>query len=175
MRIRSARLKDLDGIHATHLSAFGEDEAELVAQLAVDLLQVQSEPVTFSLVAEDDGEVWGHVCFSPIETGDDEKVGYTLAPLGVRAGAQKRGIGSALVREGIKRVTDLGAAFVMVYGDPRYYCRFGFDVEVAKFLLPPYPLQYPHGWQAMLIGDAEPFLHPVKISCVAPLCDPRLW
>ena len=55
-----------------------------------------------------------------------------LAPVGVRPEHQGRGIGSALIREGLDRARDEGWTAVFVLGDPTYYQRFGFNVDAAR-------------------------------------------
>ncbi len=46
--------------------------------------------------------------------------------MGVLPELQRRGIGSALVREGLHQCVDLGWHAVFLLGDPAYYSRFGF-------------------------------------------------
>jgi putative acetyltransferase len=53
--------------------------------------------------------------------------GYGLAPMAVRPGWQPRGIGSALITEGTRRLREAGASYVIVLGHPEYYPRFGFE------------------------------------------------
>lgn len=61
MEIRDERSEDQDAIRRVHLDAFaGDVEARLV-----DLLRERGKAV-MSLVAEDDGEVIGHILFSPV-------------------------------------------------------------------------------------------------------------
>ena len=95
---------------------FPEEENQLVARLAVNLLNEETSPETLSLVAEIDGEVAGHIAFSPV-TADSNKywLGYILAPLGVKPGLQKNGIGSKLVASGITRLSSNGVNAVFVY------------------------------------------------------------
>lgn len=49
-----------------------------------------------------------------------------LAPMAVLTEHQRRGVGSALVREGLLRCKQLGRQAVVVVGHPEYYPRFGF-------------------------------------------------
>ena len=49
-----------------------------------------------------------------------------LGPMAVVPHHQNNGIGSALVREGLKRCKELGCHAVVVIGHPEYYPRFGF-------------------------------------------------
>jgi len=82
-----------------------------------------------SLVAEGDGGIVGHILFTPAEIDAAEGVlrGYGLAPMAVRPAWQRRGIGSALIAEGTRRLRDAGVPYVIVLGHPEYYPRFGFE------------------------------------------------
>ena len=176
MHIRPATHADRDAIRSVYLSAFTEDEAEVVAGLAVRLLAEKSSPPTVGLVADVDGVVVGHVAFSPVTVNGDARFrGYILAPLAVTPKQQKRGLGSGLVTAGMQRLTTSGIDIIFVYGDPAYYGRFGFTSDAATPYRPPHALQYPHGWQAMVLTDARPARAPVDLKCVAALDDPGLW
>lgn len=176
MKIRSANSSDSDQIRRLHRDAFGPDEGEAVAKLACDLLDQPSTPESLHLVAEIDGELAGHVAFSPVRarsTGDF--AGFILAPLAVAAGNRKKGVGKALVEAGLRELADQGVEFVLVYGDPVYYERFGFRTDLAEAFSPPFPLKFPFGWQALdLAGDAEA-PEPREIECVEALNRPELW
>ena len=52
--------------------------------------------------------------------------GMGLAPMSVATHCQRQGIGSFLVTNGLKRLTETECAFVVVLGHPDYYPRFGF-------------------------------------------------
>lgn len=174
MEIIPADSSHRESIHALCLAAFDEAEAATVAALAVALLDDESN--TFHLVAEADGEVVGHVSFSQVwDPRDDSRLGWTLAPLAVAPDRQRQGIGSVLVREGLSRIEASGDTVVIVYGDPKYYGRFGFDAGIAEHFLPPYPLRYPFGWLAMTVGDALLPQAPLPVRCVDALCSPDLW
>lgn len=102
-------------------------------------------------------------------------LGYILAPLAVRPEHQRAGLGSHLVEDGIGRLAHMGVGMVFVYGDPKYYGRFGFTVDAAKAYDPPYKIQYPSGWQAIALDKGTTGGHSGRIACVASLCDPVLW
>lgn len=176
VKIIDADPVDADRIREIYLSAFDEAERETVAELAIALLAEKSEPRPIHLVADIDGKLVGHVSFSPVrrkENGD--YVGQILAPLAVSPGWQKRGVGSALVEEGLRRIKGQEGGIVFVYGDPAYYQRFGFVPERAENFLPPCPLTHPFGWQALVADGCEIPDRPVSIECVGPLCSPELW
>jgi putative acetyltransferase len=123
MRIRAEKENDRDVVYAVNVLAFETpSEANLV-----DMLREQARPVV-SLVAEDNGQVIGHIMFSPVALSGypDLKV-MGLAPMAVAPEHQRKGIGSALVRAGLEQCRQLGFAAVVVLGHPDYYTRFGFS------------------------------------------------
>ncbi|MEZ5528712.1 MAG: N-acetyltransferase [Porticoccaceae bacterium] len=176
MQIRRATDQDSGEIRQLYYTAFPQGESGIVAQVALELLCGNTTPETISLLAITDNTVVGHVAFSPVgidHLGDCSA--YILAPLAVHPDYQKRGFGSALINYGMQLLSDLGVNIVFVYGDPAYYSRFGFAAEFASDYVPPYPLQYPFGWQAIALKDFAVARTPESISCVAALCDPKLW
>jgi len=103
--------------------AFGQSgEADLV-----DLLRSRGKLIA-SLVAEEEGRIVGHIAFSRVslDGGGRELSGAGLAPMAVMPEMQKRGIGSALVAEGLEKCGAKGIDYVVVLGHPDYYPRFGF-------------------------------------------------
>jgi putative acetyltransferase len=134
-RIRDEAPADRDDIHAVHSAAFGRAaEADLVDALRRDGTAI------VSLVATAVGRVVGHVLFSALRV---ERPGGTvraaaLAPLAVRPEWQRRGIGAALVDQGVARCRERGCAGIIVVGDAAYYGRFGFAAACVAGLLSPY-------------------------------------
>jgi len=175
MQIREANMKDSEGIKSLHLQAFDNSEAEMVSDFAVNLLHEKSSVNIISLLAVDNDLIIGHTAFSPVFLDrTDEHFGYILAPLAVLPTHQNNGVGTTLVKYGLDIISNLGAFIVFVYGDPRYYSRFGFKINLAQDFFPTYTLQYPEGWQAMKLNSA---VHPEggKFKCVNALNDPKLW
>jgi len=176
MHIRRATKQDIDEVRQLHLQAFAEDEKEQVAKLAVNLLMEKTTPETFSLVADIDGTVVGHIAFSPVFFNNDENcLGYILAPLAVLPAHQHSHVGSALIEQGMQFLTEKGINLLFVYGDPKYYGRFGFSEEAANPFKAPYPLEYTFGWQAMLLNAIDDEIRPSEISCVNALSHSELW
>jgi putative acetyltransferase len=176
MHIRIATSLDQDNIHSVHWSAFAEGEREIVSKLAVNLLAEETTPHTISLVAESEGAVVGHVAFSPVTIGSNKNIqGYILAPLGVSPDYQKRCIGSKLIESGMQQLSRMGVDFLFVYGDPKYYSKFGFSADAAECYIPPYRLEYPFGWQGIALSECSIRKSSIKIVCVTSLCDPALW
>ena len=122
--IRSETPSDIPAIHAVNEAAFGQPfEAGLV-----DALRREADPF-ISLVAERDGEVVGHICFSPVTIaaaeGSDGYVG--LGPMAVAPAVQNQGIGTRLVEAGLDECRRRGLKLVVVVGHAAFYPRFGFE------------------------------------------------
>lgn len=121
--IRDEVPADQGRVFAIHAAAFKRPhEAKLV-----DALRASARP-QLSLVAEMEGEVVGHVFFSPvsIESSPSAPAVAGLAPVAVDPAHQNRGIGSALIRAGLPRCPQRGWHAVFLVGNPAYYSRFGF-------------------------------------------------
>jgi len=120
--IRGEQAADIPAIHAVHCAAFPTDaEARLV-----DLLRANGH-ATVSLVAELDGQIVGHILFSPITIANQAANGLGLAPVAVLPACQRRGIGGQLVRAGLDACYQRGVGFVVLLGHTDYYPRFGFQ------------------------------------------------
>lgn len=121
MIIRAEKPADASDIEAVHRAAFPSPlEGRLVGLLR------DAGRLRVSLVAEVEGDVVGHVAFSPVSVNNSE-CGWGLAPLAVVPPRQRQGIGRELVRAGLVVCAEAGCGFVVVLGDPDYYGRhFGF-------------------------------------------------
>jgi putative acetyltransferase len=152
MLIREENKRDQTAVHALNVSAFGTSaEADLV-----DALREQARPVV-SLVAEEAGSVVGHILFSPVSLSDHRGLKIMgLAPMAIAPAQQRLGIGSALVRAGLTRCTQLGFGAVAVLGHPEYYPRFGFSAA-KRFGL---TCEYPTPEEAFMVIELQPgYLH----------------
>lgn len=94
-------------------------EARLVALLR------EAGRLSASLIAEVDGQIVGHIAFSPVST-ESGATGAGLAPLAVLESHRRQGIAARLVDAGLIACRSLGLGWVVVLGDPSYYARFGF-------------------------------------------------
>ncbi len=135
VEIRLERPDDLEAIREVNRLAFGgEEEARLVDELRAEGY------ARLSLVAEEDGNVVGHILFSdlPIITQAGTLPALALAPIAVLPGRQRQGIGSELVREGLRACAEAGHRIEVVLGHPDYYPRFGFSARLAEKLKAPF-------------------------------------
>jgi putative acetyltransferase len=125
LNIRPERPDDAAAVRALLDAAFGGDtESKVVERLRAD------GDFVLSLVAENGEGIAGYAGFPRLVLRLDERNVPVagLAPVGVSPPLQRRGIGGALIRDGLARLSDRAERLVFVLGDPAYYGRFGFTV-----------------------------------------------
>jgi putative acetyltransferase len=154
--IRPETEQDYGAIYNIHRAAFdGPDEAKLVNKLR------DIDNATVSLVAEQNGQVVGHVLFSMLK---EPTQALALAPIAVAPDVQKHGIGSALIWKGLEQARNEGWLTIFVLGSPDYYKRFGFCLEAAK----EYTCCYSGDYFMVLHLNPEHRAKPGKVSYPAP-------
>lgn len=80
-------------------------------------------------VAETEGRIVGHIAYSRgtvISSYGLTGEVISFGPVSVLPRLQKQGIGSALIVHSLDTAKAMGHLAVLIYGDPRYYSRFGF-------------------------------------------------
>jgi putative acetyltransferase len=110
---RTEEPEDLAAIREVHLEAFDPSRNEAAL---VDLLR-EAGKAPISLVALLDGQLAGHVLFSPV-TIDPAPPGTLrglgLAPIGVLPAFQRQGVGTQLIEQGLLDCERGGYDFVVV-------------------------------------------------------------
>ena len=76
-------------------------------------------------VAEKEGQIVYSRGIIKGKQGEEKEV-MTFGPVSVLPAFQRRGIGSALIVHTINLARGMGYPAICIYGDPRYYSRFGF-------------------------------------------------
>ena len=159
VRIRGEEIGDLESIRQVNLAAFGQpNEADLV-----DALRGVADPF-ISLIAEDDGEIVGHLCLTPVVVERNEAepiVILGLAPMAVAPSRQNQGIGTQLVNAALEAARNAGFRAVVVLGHPDYYPRFGFEPAAPKGLTSEYDVPAPVFMVAELVEGAAAELQGV--------------
>jgi putative acetyltransferase len=143
--VRPERADDHAEIGELVGAAFG---SPVEPQLVVDLRASAGYLPELALVADDDGELAGHVMFTVTELEDGTAI-LMLSPLAVLPARQRQGVGSTLVHEGLLRAAARDEPLVIVEGDPRYYSRFGFARASELGLEPPNEGVPEHAFQAL--------------------------
>lgn len=127
MQIRDERDEDAAAISRITTAAFADAPHSSGTEGRIVEALRQAGALTISLVAtSDDGDILGHVAFSPVQIDRTPGRWYGLGPVSVTPGLQRRGVGGALIREGLARLAAANADGCVVLGDPAYYRRFGF-------------------------------------------------
>jgi putative acetyltransferase len=130
VKIRSETPRDYAAIANLHARAFGGRGSE---GAIVSLLRHRAgfDP-DLSLVAELDGQIVGHVLFSPytIRLLGEGANALNLAPIGVDPAYQRHGVGTALINTGHEIARGMGYSLCFLLGHPEYYPRFGYRTGV---------------------------------------------
>lgn len=160
---------DGPAIEALYPKAFPDED---LLPVVTELLQHKSRILSLAAIAGP--ELVGHVIFTSCSVAGGREAVALLAPLAVAPSWQRQGVGSALVRDGLRRLEGDGVAGVCVLGDPAYYGRFGFGPE--RDVAPPYPLPqaWQGAWQSMRLGTANA-IGAGTLDVPPPWRRPALW
>ena len=169
LEIRETVQSDAAAIELLYPEAFPDEN---LLPLVGDLLR--DTEIAMSLIGVINSQIVGHGIFTKCGVVGSSIKAALLGPLAVAPAWQRKGIGSAIVRAGFRRLEEKDVALVCVLGDPAYYRRFGFQPDAS--LEPPYPLpaEWKDAWQSTsLVGIAKPI---VGILSVPPQWrKPALW
>ena len=154
MIIRKEKNKDLEAITQVTIAAFENHPISRQTEHFIINALRAAGALTISLVAEIDGQVVGHIAFSPIDISDDMTDWYGMGPVSVLPAHQKQGIGKALINEGLSLLKGMNAQGCTLVGPPEYYKKFGFKnhpemihegIPQEVFLVLPFSEKVPKG------------------------------
>lgn len=151
MDIRKEQVGDHIAIAKVTAAAFADVEHSDQSEPQIVERLRDAGDLSLSLVAITGDVVVGHVAFSPVVIDGVSNGWFGLGPVSVDPAHQGRGIGSALIRNGLDRLRDGGARGCVVLGNPDYYPRFGFERDDG--------LRYegaPAGYFMRLVFSASP-------------------
>lgn len=120
--IRAQQPGDAEAVEALNALAFGPGR---FAKTAYRLRRANPPLMACNRVCIHQGELVGAVCFSPVAIGPQKAV--LLGPLAVHPRLKNKGIGVALMQEGIAALRACGHELVILVGDLPYYARVGFE------------------------------------------------
>jgi putative acetyltransferase len=154
VQVRVERPEDASAVARVLEAAFGRPgEGHMVDAIRASAAYVPE----LAFVAEDEGEVVGHVLLSYVELAGSERRLLELAPLAVAPERQREGIGSALTRAALAAADERGEPLVLVLGHPGYYVRFGFRRSDELGLEPPQPAWHA-AFMVVPLGAYDPSL-----------------
>lgn len=126
MHIRTEQASDLQAIRDIVHAAFAEHPYSAHnEERIVDALRA-ADALCVSLVAVEGGGAIGYVACSSVTIDGRDCGWYGLGPVAVRPDRQRSGCGSALMLASIEQLRRVGAAGIVLLGEPAYYQRFGF-------------------------------------------------
>jgi len=169
LKIRNSVLSESDVIESLYPDAFPDEN---LLPLVRDLLQ--DSAVATSLVGVINARIVGHAIFTKCGVVGSNLNMELLGPLAIAPAWQRQGIGSAIVRAGLKRLEETDVNLVFVLGDPAYYKRLGFLPE--SLIEPPFrlPVEWNGAWQSQYTGNIKaPF--PGKLSVPRQWLQSALW
>ncbi|BCN37630.1 GNAT family N-acetyltransferase [Alicycliphilus denitrificans] len=145
IQLRHETPDDIAAIEAVTVAAFADAlHTSHTEQFIVRALRAADE-LTLSIMAEEHGQIVGHVALSPVsitdQHGQNAQGWYGLGPISVLPKRQGQGIGSRLMEQALSELRAMRAAGCVLLGDPAYYARFGFQAH-AGLQLPGVPPGY---------------------------------
>jgi putative acetyltransferase len=127
MIIRNETTSDVEAISRITIESFQNLQiSNHTEQFIISALR-NANALTVSLVAEIEGQVVGHIAFSPVIISDGSIGWYGLGPVSVLPKYQKKGIGKSLISEGLSLLRKLGGQGCVLVGHPSYYKPLGFQ------------------------------------------------
>lgn len=129
VKIRQEQSGDYDAVYQVVKESFlTENHTEEPDYL--NALRTKSDFIPeLSLVAEtEDGVIVGQIALhqTTIDYSISQDVQLTVSPLSVSPKFFRRGVGSALLREGLKIAREMEYKVVFLWGDPNFYSKYGF-------------------------------------------------
>jgi putative acetyltransferase len=126
MVIRDETDADIGAISEVTIAAFETLKiSNHTEQFIIEALRA-AKALTVSLVAELNDRLIGHIAFSAVTISDGTRNWYGLGPVSVSPEYQRKGVGKALIQEGLSRLKNLNAQGCCVVGHPEYYRKLGF-------------------------------------------------
>lgn len=125
-RIVAERIGDATAIEALLDRAFGVDRRLKRSYAFRD--GIESEPSLRLVALDPGGALVGTLRFWPVLVASPSRrrAALLLGPLAVEPALKGKGVGRALVHDGLAAARSAGHALVLLVGDPSYYGQFGF-------------------------------------------------
>jgi len=121
----------------------------------------------------------GHALFTAV-TVQSEVRGWSaqiLAPLAVSSEFQGKGVGTALIKEGLKNLADSAVDLVFVLGHPGYYQKNGFQTAGILGFRAPYPIPQKNAdaWMVHPLREGVIGAGGGLVRCATAMDHPHYW
>lgn len=153
MIVRPERVEDVQVVEEVVRAAFGGEKVPLLLRG----LRASVAWLELSFVAEDEGEVVGHVSYTRAWVDAPARVVdvLVLSPLSVRPDHQGQGVGRRLVEQSLATLRDRSEPVVFLEGDPAYYVRLGFQAAGPWGFIAPSVRIPPPAFQAVRLPSYD--------------------
>jgi predicted N-acetyltransferase YhbS len=140
--LRPTETRDQNAVLALFKDAFAEEDLSALVGGLLSLGDIGK------FTAEHKKQIVGQIFFTPTKMLNDGDSAL-LGPLAISPQFQRQGLGKSLIEYGLSSLASKGIADVFVLGDPKFYGKFGFDME--NTVTPPYPLPpaWAKAWQSV--------------------------
>ena len=177
--IHKTKKEDFESIQSVLSNAFGNEEGDVIVELVENLLNDSTAKPLLSLLAFENKKPVGYILFTKASiVPNKNKVSATiLAPVGVIPEYQKKGIGSKLIKEGLKHLSKAGTKIVFVLGFPKYYSKHGFSPAGCQGLEAPYPIPEKNSdaWMVQSLMDYDLEDISGKVGCAKSMDKAEYW
>lgn len=106
-------------------------------------------------VAEYNGEIIGNIMYTKAWLYSEDEIKIEIAsfgPISVLPKYQRKGVGSALIRQTINIAKNDGIGVIVIFGDPHNYCKHGFKSS-KDFNISDMNGEYPYGMLALELKE----------------------
>ena len=152
----------------------GKQEGLSLQELTFQLTDQIQDPSILGIKAHSNSEILGSLFLTQLQFQEGIRASL-LAPVGVHPNHQGKKIGTQLIEYAVQYLKSQDIPFLMTYGDPKYYSRFGFQGVSEQVLPPPFPLSQPEGWMYRGITLNHIPVITGKAFCVEPFNQRNLW
>jgi len=155
-------------------SSEGENEGMLIGELSSKLASNIDNEEIICFGAYEGELLIGSIFFTRLRFNTPINV-YMLAPVAVNTKHQGKGIGQALISNGLVELQKRSVNVAITYGDPSFYSKVGFKPLSINVIQSPLTLSIPAGWLGQsLTDDPIPTIHD-RPTCVQDFKNPAYW
>jgi putative acetyltransferase len=149
---------EFGAVRALSIAAFSGDL--VIGELLDTLRDSWAWDDDLSFVAEENGELVGHVLYSHAILDAPARLVdvLLLSPIGVRPDRQLQGVGRELITRSLGVISQRHEPLVFLEGIPAYYPRFGFGLAAERGFVAP-SLRIPHeAFMVYELPNYEPWM-----------------
>jgi len=154
--------------------AEGQEEGNLIGNLAFELQETTDPSDIFGLLAKDEEIIVGCIFFTRM-IFESSINAFILSPVAISTQYQNKGLGQKLIKFGISHLKSNNVELIFTYGDPSFYSKIGFKQITEEIAKAPFNLTFPEGWLAQSLTSDT--IDPIRgnSKCVRALSRTVYW